>query len=94
MFSDRSENKEKPDSEVRSSGEDVHDRHASPSMMAIQGENQECRAGVAIGGSTEIERAGAAGTGTLHDMEVDHRGVDIGMSEEVLDRADVGAGFE
>ena len=38
LFSDRSVNKEKPDRVVRNSGKIVHDRYASPSMMAIQGE--------------------------------------------------------
>ena len=43
LFSDRSENKSKPDKEVRNSGKVLHGLDASPSTMAIQGEIQECR---------------------------------------------------
>lgn len=44
--------------------------------------------------SFEVERAGCACSGTFHDVEVNHGGFDAGMSQEGLDRADVGAGLE
>jgi hypothetical protein len=44
--------------------------------------------------SGEIQRTGRARSRTLHDMEIDHGGGDIGMAEEVLDGPDVGSGFE
>jgi hypothetical protein len=50
-------------------------------MMAIQGESQERGVVAFREGSTEVDRAGSAGTGALHDRERDHRGVDIGVSE-------------
>lgn len=44
--------------------------------------------------SVEIERAWCAGSRTLHDVEINHRGFDACMSQEGLDGADVGAGLE
>jgi hypothetical protein len=43
LFSDRSENKDKADPEVRISGQIVRGRYASPSLMAIQDESEMCR---------------------------------------------------
>ena len=45
-------------------------------------------------GSVEIQRTGCAGSGTFHDVKVDHGGFDTGMSQKRLDRADVGAGLK
>ena len=44
--------------------------------------------------SVEIERAWCARSGTFHDVEVDHRGFDAGVSQEGLDGTDIGAGLE
>ena len=38
-----------------------------------------------------VQGAGCASTWAFHDVEVDHGGGDIGVTEEVLDGADVGA---
>ncbi len=45
-------------------------------------------------GSGEVQRAWGSGTRFLDDVEVDHGGGDVGVAEEVLDGADVGALFE
>ena len=47
-----------------------------------------------ICGSGEIEGAWTAGTGTFHDMQVNHGGLDAGVTHQGLDGADVGSGFE
>jgi hypothetical protein len=44
--------------------------------------------------SREIERTGTAGTRAFDDVEVDHGGGDVGMAEEILDGADIGAALE
>lgn len=41
-----------------------------------------------------VQWAGCAGTGTFHDVEVDHGCGDIGMAEEALDGPDVRSGFQ
>ena len=46
------------------------------------------------GKSGDIEGTGAAGTRTFDDMEVDHGGGDVGMSEKILNGADVGAALK
>jgi hypothetical protein len=73
LFTDRSVNKEKPDREVRNSGQMVHGRDASPSMMAIQGETPECGGEWRRSGWSEIGGTGASGTRAFHVMEEDHR---------------------
>ena len=45
-------------------------------------------------GSVEIERAGPACARPFHDMQVDHGGGDIGMTQEALDGPDVGFRLE
>lgn len=40
-----------------------------------------------------VERAGSAVSRTLHDVQVDHGGGDVGMAKQALDGADVGSGF-
>jgi hypothetical protein len=42
----------------------------------------------------EVEGAARAGNAVLEDMGVDLGGGDVGVAEQVLDRADVGTGFE
>ena len=42
----------------------------------------------------DVQRAGGTGTGAFDDMEVDHGGGDVGVAEEVLNRADVSAVLE
>ena len=44
--------------------------------------------------SVEIEWAGCACAGTFHDVEINHGGLDAGVSQERLDGANIGAGFE
>lgn len=44
--------------------------------------------------SVEVEGAGCACAGFFHDVEVDHGGGNIRMSEEVLDGADIDTGFQ
>ena len=46
------------------------------------------------GKSGEIERARTACGRAFDDVEVDHGGGDVGMAEEILDGADVGAALE
>ena len=41
-----------------------------------------------------VEWAGSAGSRTLHDVQVDHGGGDVGMAKQALDGADVGSGFQ
>ena len=41
-----------------------------------------------------VEWAVHAGAGALHDVQVNHGGGDVGMTQEALDRSDIGAGFE
>lgn len=45
-------------------------------------------------GRQAVEGAGDAGPAGTDDVGVDHRGADVAMAEEGLDRADVAAGFE
>ena len=52
------------------------------------------RGWAADGSSVEIERAGCASSGTLHDVEVNHRGFDAHVAQKGLDGADVGAGLQ
>ena len=49
---------------------------------------------VSFRGSGEIERTWSARAWALDDVEVDHGGGDVGMAEEILDGADVGAALE
>ena len=58
-------------------------------MMASQGENQRFEGDAEV--LFEVERTWGTGSGTFHDVEVDHGGGDIGMAEKVLDGSDVGA---
>ena len=44
--------------------------------------------------SGEIERTGASRAGTFHDMEVDHRRFDAGMTHQALDCTNVGSRLE
>ena len=46
------------------------------------------------GGSVEIEGTGGTGTGTLHDVQVNHRRCDAGVAQKGLHRADVGTAFQ
>ena len=41
-----------------------------------------------------VERAGATSSGTFHDVEVNHGGGHVGMSEQVLDGSDVDPAFQ
>ena len=45
-------------------------------------------------GSIEIEWAGCTCSGAFHDVQIDHGGGDVGMTEKILNRSNVGAGFE
>ena len=56
---------------------------------------RRCRRVVGGGGQHEaVERAGGAGRGRLQDMGVDHGRADVGVAEQLLHGADVGAGLE
>lgn len=44
--------------------------------------------------SVEVEGTGCACAGFFHNVEVDHGGGNIRMSEEVLDGADIDTGFQ
>ena len=45
-------------------------------------------------GSNQIERAWRAGSGALHDVEVNHRGGDVGVTEQILNRSNVDAALQ
>ena len=45
-------------------------------------------------GSIEIEWAGCACSGAFHEVEVDHGGGDVGMTEKTLNRSNVGYGYQ
>ena len=67
----------------------VHDRLNSGIMLASQAVIRCCWRISEI-----VQGAGSARARTFHDMEVDHGGGDVGVAEETLNGADVGAGFE
>ena len=45
-------------------------------------------------GSIEIEWAGCTCSGAFHDVQIDHGGGDVGMTEKILNRSNVGSGFQ
>lgn len=53
--------------------------------MLFHGENKESR---------HIERAGSAGSGMFHDMEVNHGGRNVGVAEQRLCRSIVDPSFQ
>lgn len=67
----------------------VHDRLNSAIILASQAVNGCCRVVSEI-----FQGSGSACSGSFHDVAVDHGGGDVGMAEEALVGADVGAGFE
>lgn len=50
--------------------------------------------GCGSGRSVLVERASDASAAAVQDVGVDHRGRDVGVAEEFLDRPDVVAGLE
>ena len=67
----------------------VHDPFDSRVMLASQAVFG------ALSESLEIVQwAGSACPRTFHDVQINHGGGDVGMTQEALDGADVGSGFQ
>jgi len=85
-------NKGKCNPEGHFSARSVHGRAFTPPWRAGRVKNaQYFGLERRLRDSGEIERAWTTGTRAFDDVKVDHGGGDVGVAEEVLDGADVGA---
>ncbi len=86
--------------EGRGSGLSVHRAdfyHPEEDSQAKSGwgsGRSEFRGWAANGSSVEIERTGRTCAGSFHDVEINHGGGDVGVTQKTLNGPDVGPGFK